>query len=119
MNRLNSFWLWLTAWPRGLVSWIHAAFCALLTPEGRRGWAVIIAWGCGVVETAIGAAVLYLVRRNPMLAFWIGLSSQFIVLVVITAFTGLLVKREIGGSVSKDGGSFTINDTGDSSGGGQ
>jgi hypothetical protein len=107
MMSLNPF----PAAGRGLlafIGWVRTALCALMTPEGRRGWAVMIAFGCGVSMTAYAAASLWLVRDHAMLAFWLGLAAMFVVLVVITAFTGLLVKRDIGGSVSKEGGSFTI-----------
>jgi hypothetical protein len=97
-------------WISGFTGWVHAAFCALLTEEGRKGWAVIIAFGCGVSMTAYAVAALWLVRGKPLLAFWLGLAAMFIILLVITAFTGLLIKRSIGGSVSREGGSFNIVD---------
>jgi hypothetical protein len=114
---MNSVWRFICApfrWIAAFVGWIHSAFCSLLTEEGRRAWAVVVAFGCGVVETVYSAFALYYARTHPMLVFWLGLTSQFIVLVVITAFTGLLIKREIGGSISKEGGgiigSFNIKD---------
>jgi len=101
---------WLIGKPTAFAAWLHAAFCALMTAEGRRAWAVIIAFGCGVTMTAYAAWSLWLVRDHAMLAFWLGLSAMFVILVVITAFTGLLVKRDIGGSISRNGGSFNIRD---------
>ena len=96
MSDLERFWAWLTAWPRGCVSWLHAATCALMTEEGRKAWALVIAWGCGIAMTGYAAAVLWFVRRSPMLAFWLGLSAMGIVLVVITGIMVLLgVRRDI------------------------
>lgn len=103
-------------WVAGLFDWIHKAFCALMDPEGRRAWAVMIAFGCGITMTGYASAVLWLVRGHAMLAFWLGLAAMFIILVVITAFTGLLVKRNIGGTVKTPTGeaSLTFSDKGDS-----
>lgn len=98
------------------VRFLHRALCALLDPEGRRAWAVLIAWGCGVAMTLYASYALWLVRKNPMLVFWLGLGGLFIIFVVITAFTGLLVKRDIGGSFSREGGSFSIHDGGTTDG---
>jgi hypothetical protein len=108
MSWLAAIWNGVMSGPRAFAGWVHAAFCALMDAEGRRAWAVVIAFGCGVSMTVYAGAALWLVRNNPMLAFWLGLGGLFIILVVITAFTGLLVKRDIGGSVSRDGGSFNI-----------
>jgi hypothetical protein len=112
VETVERVWLFLTAWPRGFVGWVHAAFCALLTPEGRRGWAVILAWGCAIVESVFVAVAIYLNRTHPMLVFWLGCSAQFIVVIVMTAITGLLVKRDIGGSLTKDGATFNAKDQG-------
>ena len=87
-------WLFLTAWPRGFVAWVHAAICALTTEEGRKGWAMLAALGCCVVMTGEVGFVLWLVKKNPMLAFWIGLSAQGVNLIVVTGLMVLLgVKR--------------------------
>ena len=94
----------------GFVGWIKAAFCALMDPEGRRAWAVIIAWGCGAVMTVYVEQALYLVRNNPMLVFWLGVAAMSIILVVISAITGLLVKRDIGGTIGKGGATFGFKD---------
>lgn len=87
-----------------LFGWIHKAFCALLDPEGRRAWAVVIAWGCSVAMTAYSGYALWLVRDHALLAFWMGSQANLIIFLVVSAITGLLIKREIGGSWSKDGG---------------
>lgn len=113
---LMRFWNFITAWPRAFMAWVHAAFCALMDPEGRRAWAVVIAFGCGVTMTGYAIAAMFLVRTHAMLVFWLGAAAMFIILVTLTAFTGLLVKREIGGSVTKDSANFSIKDTGGSDG---
>jgi hypothetical protein len=110
------FWLFLTAWPRGFVAWVHAALCALTTAEGRKGWAMLAALGCCAVMTAEVAAVLWLVRKNAMLAFWIGLSAQGVNFIVVTGLMVLLgVKRSTKVSVPLPGGgaaSLAIDDDG-------
>jgi len=94
----------------GQFPWPRTLLAQLVTRLTQLG-AVVIAFGCGVAMTAYAATSLWLVRDHAMLAFWLGLAAMFVILVVITAFTGLLVKRDIGGSVSRDGGSFSIKDT--------
>jgi hypothetical protein len=100
----------------GFVGWIHAAICALTTAEGRKGWAMLAALGCCVVMTAEVAVVLWLVRTNAMLAFWIGMSAQGVNFVVVTGLMVLLgVKRSTKLSVPIPGGgtaSLGIDDEG-------
>ncbi len=84
---------WPPAIGRGclsLIDWLHLAVCALTTEDGRKGWAMLAALGCAFVMTAYAAAVLWLVRKNPMLAFWLGLAALGIVVVVITGLMVLL-----------------------------
>ena len=83
-------WLFLTAWPRGFVSWLHEALCALTTDEGRKGWAMLAALGCCVVMTLYAVAVLYLVRGVAWMAFWLGLAALGTNLVVVTGLMVLL-----------------------------
>lgn len=113
---MSNAWRWLTAWPRGFVAWLHAAVCALTDDNGRKGWAMLAALGCCVIETAIVIYVLWLVRRNPMLAFWIGLSSQAIVLIVVSGLMVLLgIKRSSKLNIQLPGGgsaSLGIDDQG-------
>lgn len=90
--------------PRALVAWIHAAFCALLDPEGRRAWAVILCGGCGIAMTVFAYVALYLVRNHAGFVFWLATEAFGIILIVISAITGLLVKRNIGGQVDLPGG---------------
>lgn len=96
---------------RAFFAWVHAAVCALAADEGRKGWAMLAALGCCVVETSITIAVLWLVRRNPMLAFWIGVSGQAITLIVVTGLMVLLgVKRDT--SLKAKDVSLSISDQG-------
>jgi hypothetical protein len=98
------------------MGWLHTAACALTTEEGRKGWAMLAALGCCVIETAIVIYVLWLLRSKPMLAFWIGLSSQGIVFVVITGLMVLLgVKRKTNLDIPLPGGgrmSLGLDDAG-------
>lgn len=98
MKKLGSFLSWITAWPRAFAAWIHAAFCALMTEEGRKAWALIMAWGCSVAMTAMAASSLWLVRKSAMLAFWLGLSAMLIILIVISGIMVILgVRRNMTG----------------------
>jgi hypothetical protein len=100
----------------GFVGWIHAAICALTTAEGRKGWAMLAALGCCVVMTGEVAVVLWLVRTNAMLAFWIGMSAQGVNFVVVTGLMVLLgVKRSTKFTLPLPGGgtaSLGIDDQG-------
>ena len=71
-----------------MIAWLRTAICALTTEDGRKGWAMLAALGCAVTMTVYAAAVLWIVKRNPMLAFWLGLAALGIILIVIT---GLMV----------------------------
>jgi hypothetical protein len=116
MSKLGDGWRFATAWPRGFVGWLHAAICALTTEQGRKGWAMLAALGCCVVMTAEVGTVLWLVRTNPMLAFWIGISAQGVNLIVVTGLMVLLgVRRSTKLSVPLPGGgtaSLGIDDQG-------
>jgi hypothetical protein len=97
---------------RAFFGWIHLAFCALLNPEGRRAWAVILCGGCGIVMTVLAYWGMYLERDHPAYVFWLATEAFGIILIVISAITGLLVKRDIGGSVKlPGGGEGTVNIT--------
>jgi hypothetical protein len=103
-------------WVAGLLGWMHTAVCALTTDDGRKGWAMLAALGCSVTMTAYAAAVLFIVKDKPMLAFWLGLSALGIILLVVTGLMVLLgIKRNIEIQGDKDGGKVTISDTGGSS----
>jgi hypothetical protein len=87
-------------WARAFLHWLRLAFCALLDPEGRRAWAVLLCGGGGMIMTAYASAALYIVRTHAMLAFWLGLAAMGIILFVMGAITALLAKRHIGGEVN-------------------
>lgn len=100
-------------WAAAFFGWVHTAVCALTTDDGRKGWAMLAALGCCVVETAILIAVLWLVRRNPMLAFWIGLSAQAVNLIVVTGLMVLLgIKRTVEMEGDEHGAKLKMSDTG-------
>lgn len=77
---------------------------------------MLAALGCCVVMTAEVGAVLWLVRRNAMLAFWIGMSAQGVNFVVVTGLMVLLgVKRKTQLEIPLPGGgkaSLGIDDEG-------
>lgn len=75
--------------------WLHAATCALMTEDGRKGWAMLAALGCAFVMTIIAVAVLWIVRDSPSLAFSLGLAAMGIIVIVITGLMWLLgVRRD-------------------------
>ena len=76
-----------------MIEWFRAAICGLVTEDGRKGWAMLAAFGCAVTMTAYAAAVLWIVKAKPMLAFWLGLSALGIILIVITGLMVLLGVR--------------------------
>lgn len=80
---------------RTFVGWLHVAICALTTDEGRKGWAMLAALGCSFVMTGIVLWAMWLVRRNPSLAFSLGLAAMVIIVIVITGLMWLLgVRRD-------------------------
>jgi hypothetical protein len=75
---------------------MHTAICALTTPEGRKGWAMLIALGAAIQSSTFAGFALYLVRKNPMLAFWLGVIALAINVIVVTGLMVLLgVRRTI------------------------
>lgn len=75
--------------------WVHLAICALTTEDGRKGWAMLAALGCAFVMTIIAVAVLWIVRKNPSLAFTLGLAAMGVIVIVITGLMWLLgVRRD-------------------------
>lgn len=80
---------------RSFFGWVHLALCALTTEDGRKGWAMLAALGCAFVMTLIAVAVLWLVRKNPSLAFSLGLAAMATIIIVITGLMWLLgVRRD-------------------------
>lgn len=58
--------------------------------------------------TGFATYALYLVRREPNLAFYLGAGGLMIIGIVLTGFAGLLIKRTIKGSIGAA--SFEISD---------
>lgn len=85
-----------------MIAWLHTAICALTTEGGRKGWAMLAALGCAVTMTAYAAAVLWIVKTKPMLAFWLGLAALGIILIVITGLMVLLGVRRNTAIKAKD-----------------
>jgi hypothetical protein len=111
MNWTGRAWNWVTAWPRGFVGWAHTAICALTTEEGRKGWAMLAALGATLQSSAYAGAVLWLVRKNPMLAFWLGAGALLINVIVVTGLMVLLgIKRDVETTITDHGVSARIND---------
>lgn len=70
-------------------------FRALLDPEGRRAWALMLLCGAGVAMTAFASVGLYLVRERPTYVFYLAAGAMLLIGIVITGYAGLLVKRDI------------------------
>ncbi len=67
----------------------------LLTPDGRRAAAFLAVLGGCIVMTLYAVAVLCIVRGQPRLAFWLGMAAHLHVLLGLTAFAAMWVKRSI------------------------
>lgn len=93
LGKINTAWQWLTFIPRSLVAWLRIATCALTSEQGRRGWAMLAALGCCVVMSAEVGVAMWIDRRNPILAFWFGMSAQLVNLIVVTGLMVLLGVR--------------------------
>jgi len=83
----------------------------MLSPDGRRAMALLFLAGGGVAMTAYAGWSLWMVRAVAQYAFWLGLAAHVSILVVLTGFAGLLVKRMLKANVA--GASFEANDQGD------
>lgn len=73
----------------------------LLTPDGRRAGAFIVVLGGAITMTLYAAAVLYLVKGDTEKAFWLGIAAHVHILLALTAFAALWVKRSI--KIDRDG----------------
>jgi hypothetical protein len=93
---------------RSSIQATRSAIVALMDPEGRRAWALVFMWAGGVAMTAFAGVALFLVRDHANYAFYLGLTALFIVIVIMTGFAGLLIKRTIKGSLL--GNNFEISD---------
>jgi hypothetical protein len=83
-------------------------FRALMTPEGRRAWALLLLAGCSVTMTAYVIGVLWIVKTTPQYAFYLGIAGFLMIAIVTTGFAGLLVRRSI--DLNALGVQFRVND---------
>lgn len=72
---------------------LGAPFRALMDPEGRRAWALLLMAGCSVTMTVYVAWVLWLIKSHANYAFYLGVAGFIMIAIVTTGFAGLLVKR--------------------------
>jgi hypothetical protein len=87
---------------------LGAPFRALFNIEGRRAWAVMLMAGCAVTMTAYAGFALYLVRKYPNYAFYLGAGALLLVAIVVTGFASLITKRDI--DVNALGMKFRVSD---------
>lgn len=88
--------------------WLGTPFRTLFDPEGRRAWAVMLMAGCGVSMSVYAGFSLFLVRRNPNYAFYLGCGALLLIAIVITGFASLITKRDI--DVNALGIKFKVSD---------
>lgn len=81
----------------------------ILTPDGRRAWAFLAILGGCVIMTLFAAFGVYVVRKDAGLSFWLAIAAHVQIMLGLTGFTALFVKRSI--SAGKDG--VKIEDRGD------
>jgi hypothetical protein len=67
----------------------------LISPDGRRAWAFAALLGGCVTMTLFAAAGVWLVRLNVGLSFWLALAAHAQILVGLTMFGALFVRRSI------------------------
>lgn len=91
---------WLWAYFMALLLQCRIAIVALANPEGRRGWALVALWGAGVAMTIYAIRSQWFVRFNPSYSFWLGVMAHISLIIVITGFAGLLVKRNLHGKIT-------------------
>jgi hypothetical protein len=80
----------------------------LWTPNGRRAAAFGALLGGCAVMTVFAAVAVYLVRGNAAFSLYLGLAAHAQIMLGLTAFTALFVKRSI--KAGKDG--IEITDAG-------
>ena len=73
----------------------------LYTAEGRRVAAFAALLGGCVVMTIFAAIAIYLVSENELYVLYMGLAAHAQIMLGLTAFTALFVKRSI--KAGKDG----------------
>lgn len=84
----------------------------LFTPDGRRAAAFAALLGGSVVMTIFAAIGVYLVAGNAAYSFYLALAAHAQIMLGLTGFTALFVKRSI--KAGKDG--IEITDTGGENG---
>lgn len=73
----------------------------LWTPGGRRAAAFTALLGGCVIMTVFAAIGVYLVSGNATYSFYLALAAHAQIMLGLTAFTALFIKRHI--SLGKDG----------------
>jgi hypothetical protein len=73
----------------------------ILTPDGRRAWAFLALLGGCAVMTVFAAIGVYIVRNDSGLSFWLAMAAHVQIMLGLTGFTALFVKRTI--KAGKDG----------------
>jgi hypothetical protein len=73
----------------------------ILTPDGRRAWAFLALLGGCAVMTVFAAIGVYIVRNDSGLSFWLAMAAHVQIMLGLTGFTALFVKRTI--RAGKDG----------------
>lgn len=73
----------------------------LWTPNGRRAAAFTALLGGSIVMTIFAAVGVYLARGNASHTFYLALAAHAQIMLGLTAFTALFVKRSI--KAGKDG----------------
>lgn len=73
----------------------------ILTPDGRRAWAFLALLGGCAVMTVFAAIGVYIVRNDSGLSFWLAIAAHVQIMLGLTGFTALFVKRTI--KAGKDG----------------
>jgi hypothetical protein len=68
---------------------------SLASHDGRRAWAFAALLGGCVVMTLFAAIGVYLVRGDVRLSFWLALAAHAQILVGLTMFGALFVRRTI------------------------
>lgn len=81
--------------------------------DGRRAWAFAALLGGCVVMTLFAAVGVYLVRGSVSLSFWLALAAHAQILVGLTMFGALFVRRTI--KVGREG--IELSDEGIHAGG--
>jgi hypothetical protein len=76
-------------------------FSLLWTPNGRRAAAFTALLGGSIVMTVFAAVGVWLVAGNAKYSFFLALAAHVQILLGLTAFTALFVKRSI--KAGKDG----------------